>query len=124
MLPCPRMSQPRRDPTLLRTPSRKAAASFGLALLALAPAARAEEVLRLLTNDNPPFSMIAKGQQVVGISADVVAEMAARAGIGVELRSYPWARAYDEALHHADACAFSTTRTEEREALFQWIGPI
>jgi polar amino acid transport system substrate-binding protein len=97
---------------------------LSLALLAAAPAAQAEEVLRLLTNDNPPFSMIAEGRRVIGISADIVAEMAARAGVKAEIDSYPWARAYDEALRHADACAFSTTRTPKREALFQWLGPI
>jgi polar amino acid transport system substrate-binding protein len=105
-----------------RLPSRNAAL-LGLALL-LAPAARAEEALRLLTNDNPPFSMIAAGRRVIGVSADIVAEMAARAGVKATIESLPWARAYDEALHHADACAFSTTRTKEREARFQWLGPI
>jgi polar amino acid transport system substrate-binding protein len=44
--------------------------------------------------------------------------------VKAEIDSYPWARAYDEALRHADACAFSTTRTPKREALFQWLGPI
>jgi polar amino acid transport system substrate-binding protein len=106
-----------------RRPSRKAA-WLVLVLLALAPAARAERPLRFLTNDNPPYSMIAAGRRVIGISADIVAEMAARAGVPAEIETYPWARAYDEALHQPDTCAFSTTRTTSREALFQWIGPI
>ncbi len=114
---------PRQSPIMVRRPTRKAVL-LGLALLASAPAARAEESLRFLTNDNPPFSMIAAGRRVIGISADMVAEMAARAGVKAEIESYPWARAYDEALHRANACAFSTTRTAAREALFQWLGPI
>lgn len=113
----------RQNPTMVRNPIRKAIL-LGLALLAAPAAVRAEEALRLLTNDNPPFSMIAEGRRVIGISADIVAEMAARAGVKAEIDSYPWARAYDEAQHRADACAFSTTRTPKREALFQWLGPI
>jgi len=108
---------------MCRSPTRKATI-LALALLAPVPAARAEGTLRLLTNDNPPFSMIAAGRRVIGISADIVAEMAARAGVKAEIESDSWPRAYAEALHRNDACAFSTTRTADREASFQWLGPI
>ncbi|GGF19370.1 hypothetical protein GCM10011611_26620 [Aliidongia dinghuensis] len=78
----------------------------------------------MLTNDNPPFSIIDAGQHVSGISADVVVEMARRAQVPATIEHYPWPRAYEMALNEADACIFSTSRSADREALFQWIGPI
>jgi polar amino acid transport system substrate-binding protein len=36
----------------------------------------------------------------------------------------PWARGYNETLRIPDTCLFSTTRTEERESLFKWAGPV
>ena len=82
------------------------------------------DTLRLLTNDNPPFSIIDAGQQVTGISADIVLEMARLAAMPVTVEHYPWARAFDDAVNKPDACIFSTARLPERETKFQWIGPI
>jgi len=36
----------------------------------------------------------------------------------------PWTQAYHEALHVKNSLLYSTARTPEREALFQWVGPI
>ncbi len=101
---------------------------LGLLLIAavLAPwrPAACADALRLLTNDNPPFSIVDAEHRVTGISADMVVEMARRADLTVAMETYPWKRAFDAALNDPDACIFSAARLPEREALFQWIGPI
>ena len=40
----------------------------------------------------------------------------------VKLRS--WAKSYSVAQKKKNAMVFSTTRTDSREALFKWVGPI
>ena len=47
-----------------------------------------------------------------------------RAGIGYTMRLLPWKRAYMMAESQPATCVFMTTRTEERERQFAWIGPI
>lgn len=40
------------------------------------------------------------------------------------LSLYPWARAYDKALHEPNVLIFPLDRTPAREALFKWVGEI
>jgi polar amino acid transport system substrate-binding protein len=96
------------------------------AMLALGcTASQAQPVQRLyLTTEAAPPHSIREGKQVVGIGADTVREIMARAHIEHTIELLPWKRAYTAALERSDTCVFSTTRTPEREALFKWIGPI
>jgi len=95
-----------------------------LCALATSRPASAAEPLHLLTNDNPPFSIIDARQNVTGISADIVVEMTRRAGVPATIEHYPWSRAFATAESDADACIFSAARLPERETEFQWVGPI
>ncbi|MEI9982720.1 MAG: transporter substrate-binding domain-containing protein [Aliidongia sp.] len=109
---------------MLRWPFRRVFA-LGLVplLVAAAPQAPADEPLRLLTNDNPPFSIV-HGDRVGGLSVDVLKEMSARAEVPLTLEAYPWVRAYDEAQNRTDTCVFSAARLPDRELLFSWVGPL
>jgi len=89
------------------------------AMLAVAPA----RALTLLTEENPPFSFREKGK-VQGSAADIVREMAARAGVPVTVELLPWDAAYVRAQGQRDACLYATARLENRERLFLWVGPI
>lgn len=84
---------------------------------------RAEEPYELTTEELAPFSMQEKGA-VTGLSTDIVRAAFARAGLPMEIRLYPWLRAYQSALEKPNGCVYSTTRTPEREASFKWVGPI
>jgi polar amino acid transport system substrate-binding protein len=86
-----------------------------------APHAAAQ--LYLATELSAPSSMLENGR-VVGMATDKVREIMQRAGITYTIELLPWKRAYTAALTRPDACVFSTTRTPQREALFQWIGPL
>ena len=89
------------------------------AMLAATPA----RALTLLTEENPPFSFTEKGK-VQGSAAEIVRDMAARAGVPVTVEVLPWDAAYVRAQGQRDTCLFATARLENRERLFLWVGPI
>jgi polar amino acid transport system substrate-binding protein len=88
-----------------------------------AVAADEPDTLHLVTEDSPPYDMMVDGR-VAGMSADKVVEVMKRVHQGFTLALLPRARAYQMAHSDASTCVFSTTRTPQREALFQWVGPI
>lgn len=98
-------------------------AGFASALPAASAAAPATGPRLYITTELlAPSSMVQEGR-VVGIATDKVREAMRRAGIAYDIELLPWKRAYHAALTRPDACVYSTTRTPEREALFQWVGP-
>lgn len=93
-----------------------------LAALLLPTLAAAADV-RIVGEHLPPSSMM-EGNVVVGRETLKVRDMMARAGLSYSIELLPWKRAYAQALREADTCIFSTSRTQEREAKFRWIGPL
>lgn len=93
------------------------------ALLLMLPVAAGAQGVRIVGEHLPPSSMM-EGNVVVGRETMKVREIMARAGIGYAIELLPWKRAYAQALREPDSCIFSTSRTQEREALFRWIGPL
>ena len=93
------------------------------ALLLMLPVAAGAQGVRIVGEHLPPSSMM-EGNVVVGRETMKVREIMARAGIGYAIELLPWKRAYAQALREPDTCIFSTSRTQEREALFRWIGPL
>lgn len=86
-------------------------------------ATAAAEPLRLYTEEYPPINFSAAGEPA-GLATEVVRELARRSGQPVRIEVVPWARAYQEAQARPNSGVFVTMRTAEREALFQWVGPI
>lgn len=81
--------------------------------------------LTLTTEDYPPFNFSKDGgKTIAGSSTDVMNEVLKRTGIKASIGLYPWERAYKEALEDKNTCVYSTTRTEAREKLFKWVGPL
>lgn len=99
--------------------SRFATFAFPCLFLA-APAAGA---LTLVTEENPPFNYTDQGK-VVGISTEVVTELAKRGAIPVQIKSMPWEQSYIAAQRDKETCIYSTVRLDNREQIFIWIGPI
>lgn len=95
----------------------------GLLSAQLALPAIASDRLILATEENPPFNMTVDGT-VTGAAAELLKEALAKAGIDYTLGLYPWARAYNMALHDRNNCVFSTARIDQRETQFTWIGPL
>jgi polar amino acid transport system substrate-binding protein len=79
--------------------------------------------LKMLTEEYPPVTFMKEGK-VSGFVTDVVREIISRQGIRDTIRVVSWEDAYREALSNPNVVLFSTERTEKREKLFQWVGPV
>lgn len=91
--------------------------------LLVAGIVKAEEI-KIVTEHWPPFQVVEKGKNIDGFSVKIVQEMLKETGVKARIKAYPWPRAYNMALKDKNVLIFSITRTEEREALFKWVGPI
>ena len=90
-------------------------------ILFLSIAASAQ--VKLYTEDAPPLNYVKDGK-ADGIAVALVQEMQKRLGDKAAIEVVPWARGYDAVLKEENVALFSTTRTEEREKLFKWVGPL
>jgi len=79
--------------------------------------------LQLYTEENPPLNFSRDGQ-ADGLSVAAVRELLRRTGDSGTIRIVPWARGYMQAQSSANVGLFVAVRTPEREALFQWVGPL
>ncbi len=84
------------------------------------------EDIRFMTEYYPPFSYSDKGE-IKGIFPDILME------IGKNMNSpfsrdrislLPWARGYNFILKNKKSCLFGMVKSEEREPLFKWAGPV
>jgi polar amino acid transport system substrate-binding protein len=90
-----------------------------------AMAASVDDVV-FMTEQYPPYNL-EKDDEVTGIAVDILTLMLKRTGSALtrdDIQLLPWARGYKRVLSEPNTCLFSTTRTEEREDLFKWVGPI
>ncbi|MBC9249473.1 ABC transporter substrate-binding protein [Pseudomonas alcaligenes] len=94
----------------------------GLLTALLLPGLAAADLL-LLTEQAPPTSYLHDGKPE-GYSVAVVEELIRRTGRPAHIELLPWTRGYHLVKHEADTALFAMVRTAEREALFQWVGPI
>ncbi|MGM0609803.1 MAG: substrate-binding periplasmic protein [Thermodesulfobacteriota bacterium] len=82
--------------------------------------------LNLVTEQYPPYNFEQDGN-LQGISIDYLVQALQQAGSDLgrsDIRLLPWAKGYDMALNQPGTLLFATTRTEQREELFKWAGPI
>ncbi len=79
--------------------------------------------LKILTEDAPPLNYVKNGKPD-GVAVAIVNELRKRTGETSEIEVVPWARGYDDVTKNPDVMLFSTTRTEARENLFKWVGPL
>jgi ABC-type amino acid transport substrate-binding protein len=80
--------------------------------------------LRIITEEFPPFNYTAADHTLSGQSTEIVREIVKRSGSRATFEIRPWAEGYALAQKEANAVLYSTSRIEEREKLFQWVGPI
>jgi len=94
--------------------------------LAISPGAAAlAETLHFVTEEVAPVNMAGPGKgEIQGIATEVIEKALAESRTPYDVSLFSWARAYDLALNGRNSCVYATSRTEEREPLFKWIGPI
>ncbi len=86
----------------------------------------AQQSILVMTEELPPFNFSDNGK-IVGISTEIVRHIFAQSDLSMdqgEIKLYPWARAYHDIKYFPGTALFSTARTEERENLFRWVGPL
>jgi polar amino acid transport system substrate-binding protein len=91
-------------------------------VLGFAPPATAGN-FSIMTEEYPPFNYTENGQ-LTGLSFDVMVEVLNRVGHPNTIKVQPWSRAYNLILAKDNRILFSMTRTDQREPLFKWVGPI
>ena len=82
--------------------------------------------LTIVTEEYPPFNFTA-GEKRQGIATDTLIEMLKLSGSSqtrADIGFLPWASAYNLAVNNRNVLLYTTTRTEAREKLFKWVGPI
>ncbi|WP_445578008.1 Amino acid ABC transporter substrate-binding protein, PAAT family [Pseudomonas sp. E141] len=94
-----------------------------LAASTAVPNAAAENALRIVTEELPPYNMTQNGR-VTGMSTEVVQAVLKEVGVEASIQPMPWARAYELALNESNVLIYSIVRTPARESLFQWVGAI
>lgn len=84
---------------------------------------QASAAMRFYTEEAAPLAFMQDGE-MRGMSAELVNALIARTGEPSTVEIVPWTRGYYLAQREPDTALFSTVRTPEREASFQWVGPI
>lgn len=82
--------------------------------------------LVFLTENYAPFNF-SKDGKVQGTSVELLLKIFEQAGSSMtveNIKVLPWARGYGLAQNKENTVLFSTTRTETREDMFKWVGPI
>ena len=86
----------------------------------------AQQQFTIMAEALPPFNFEQAGM-VRGISADLLVMLMEKAGNPIDqsaIKIVPWARGYNAVQKEPGTILFSMARTEQREPLFQWVGPI
>lgn len=80
-------------------------------------------IIQMMTEEYPPVTFMKNGK-VSGFVTDMVRVISVRQGIQDNIRLTSWDEAYKVALNNPNVVLFSTERTDEREKLFHWVGPV
>jgi ABC-type amino acid transport substrate-binding protein len=80
-------------------------------------------ILQMMTEEYPPVTFLHQGRPA-GFVTDMVREIALRLQYADNIRLTSWKNAYNMTRLHPNVVLFSAERTPEREALFQWVGPV
>lgn len=83
----------------------------------------AKDDLAIMTENWPPLNYV-KEDLLVGPSVDIVHAIQEKLNDKNEIVVLPWKRAYNYTLTKKNNILFSMARSEKRENLFKWIGPI
>ena len=80
--------------------------------------------LDIYTEVMPPSQIQDRSGEAAGPIVEMVREIQKRVGNTDPIQVVPWARGYALVQHQPNTVLFSMARTAERNALFQWVGPV
>lgn len=84
----------------------------------------ADAGIRIITEELPPFNYAGPDGKVTGQATEVVNGILTRLNQKATIEILPWNEGYSTAVAGPDVALYSTGRTEERESLFKWVGPV
>jgi polar amino acid transport system substrate-binding protein len=79
--------------------------------------------VRVVTEEFPPYNYTENGR-LTGVSTEIVEALLRELGMELDIKSMPWARAYELARDTPNVLVYSITRTPQRESLFKWVGVV
>ena len=97
-----------------------------LFVLSTVTVAQSTEQIQYMTSPNPPYSFEKDGK-LQGIAVEILLEMNKQTGQPLtldEIKTVPWPRGYRTLEKTPNTSLFIMARTEQREKLFKWVGPI
>jgi len=80
--------------------------------------------LIIATENYPPISFKNKNGRADGLASEVAYIIMKKLNMKQQIKIWPWARDYKLLKKGPNYLVFSVGRTEERNNLFQWVGPI
>jgi ABC-type amino acid transport substrate-binding protein len=89
-----------------------------------AAASPADAGVRIITEEFPPFNYAGPDGKATGLATDMVNGILTRLNQKAEIEILPWSEGYSHAVAGPKIALYSTVRTDEREHLFKWVGPI
>lgn len=121
----------------MQTPSHSQFFKIGILLIAglilscgcvsntTAPVAEpADAGIRIITEEFPPFNYVGADGVVTGQATDVVNGILSRLNQRAAIEVLPWNEGYNAAVAGPSVALYATGRTDDRENLFRWVGPI
>jgi polar amino acid transport system substrate-binding protein len=96
--------------------------TFLLLLFILFSTLYAEEIYTL-TEDYPPLNFT-ENENVIGPSVEIVKQISLKNQESVVIKIMPWKRARRITISQKNTSFFSMARTEDRDILYKWVGPI
>lgn len=82
------------------------------------------EIIQVYTEQYPPLTYRNSFGEITGFGTDLVTEIMKRNQSYYQINLSLWSNGYELALNNPNFCLFTMDRTELRENLFQWVGPI
>jgi polar amino acid transport system substrate-binding protein len=82
------------------------------------------DILQVYTEPYPPLTFRGKNGEITGYGTDIVKEIMKRNSEFFEITLSSWSNGYQLALNNPNVCLYTMDRTEIREDLFLWVGPI
>lgn len=82
---------------------------------------------RIITEDYPPYNFINDKNELTGFSVEIwglVSKELKSKHKTKNIEILSWAKGYDLALKNSNVMLFTMSRTNEREHLFKWVGPV
>ncbi|MBW1750344.1 MAG: transporter substrate-binding domain-containing protein [Deltaproteobacteria bacterium] len=98
-----------------------------MTLLCIATFAHADDSIRLMTEEFPPYQFYegeGENRVITGISIEIIKAVQKKIGNSDPIKVYPWSRGLKLLAKHKNSALFSTVRTPGRESQYKWVGPL